>query len=449
MYKIVAQSFPNNEVRLTFSPTPSGRDPFAMPDSTDVLLQDESCDETEKNPPSSPLSLVPNPKLERSSAGFGSLPSKPTVFGLNAKRTLIRQGGAMEHVAPPEECLFLTGTLPGSTEDSFRAIAEWSGYIVHRLKAWVAKYVEAKLDFYSWEYQRRGALHLHYCLWVPDDHHRRVILAGFRAWWIEILHRVGDLSGTDMFRKNAQRTHLSDLSKVRAVAEVCRKSPARYLAKYLSKSASPTRGNARFFTPSRWWGTSRPLKALAARLTETIEVVEAGVNAVRRVWEDVNHMCDSSESVQYQFRHRVGIGETIVCYPKTNEDKSWLLLQIKSLMTMNQNHSQSKLPPPSQVLPTLKAAQVRFLEESLTTLPGTLTGLRNSLQAHLSWIQISTESSSQDILTKLLAIAANTSNLISTCQFSPLWTPRNRKRFDAWINCLEQCIEEVSINGWS
>ena len=209
MYKIVAQSFPNNEIRVTWSSLPHPRPP--APELSSDYEICTTC--TTVNPSSElnslpPLSLVPNSQTERSDAGFGRLPDKPPAFGLNAKRLLIRRGAAMEDVAPPAECLFLTGTLPGSTEDSYRSIAEWSSYIVHRLKSWIGNYARAKLDFYCWEYQKRGALHLHYCVWLPDAASRAHILRGFHGWWVDTLHTVGEKSGCDMFRKNRNKTHI-------------------------------------------------------------------------------------------------------------------------------------------------------------------------------------------------------------------------------------------------
>jgi hypothetical protein len=395
------------------------------------------------------LSLVPNSQSSRSSAGFGALPAKPTTFGINAKRQLLRHGGALEHHAPPEECLFLTGTLPGSTDDAFRSIAEWSGYIVHRLKSWIGNYAPQKFDFYCWEYQRRGALHLHYCVWIPDDYNRTIILDSFRDWWIQILHSVGEKCGTDLFRKNAAWTWLNDLSKVRAVAEVCRKSPARYLAKYLSKSASPSRGSARFFTPSRWWGTSRPLKAAAALLTQVIDIVESGVNSVRKIWESVSHFCDSSESVTYSYRHKVGIGETYVCYPNSPEDKDELLTCLKSLQMMKMEASTSTYQPPSVELRALKVAQMALLGELLTNSPNISMGLRNKLEGTLSWIVKLTPSTSPEPLSIVLAWAAVTSDIVSMCQFTSLWSQENRRKFGAWTDCLERNIERIADNGYT
>lgn len=448
MYRIVAQSFPNNEVRVTFSSIQGGRDPFSPEEIAKTIAPSESVEnaDLEAVPP---LSLVPNSKPERSHAGFGALPAKPTVFGVNAKRQLLRHGGALEHHAAPEECLFLTGTLPGSTEDSFRAIAEWSGYIVHRLKSWVAKYEASKFDFYCWEYQRRGALHLHYCVRISDDESRWRILAGFRDWWIQTLHRIGEKSNTDMFRKNENHTWLNDLSKVRAVAEICRKSPARYLAKYLSKSASPKKGNARVFAPSRWWGTSRALSAAAAALTTTETLIESGVQAVRKVWETVSHFCDSSESVTYSYRHKVGIGETYVCYPKSPEEKECLMQNLNSLQALKTMDSTFAAKLPSQELKTLKIQQVRWLEElSATSLPIT-TGLRNALNAHLSWIQNLTPTTSPEPVSTLLAWMANTSDIQSILAFTPLSTRQNRALLSGWLNCLDRNTNRVAEEGWS
>jgi hypothetical protein len=451
MYKILAQSFPNNEVRVTFSSTPGGRDPFLVAECSPVGSGADGIADynlSRDDEPLPPLSLVPNSQSSRSGAGYGRLPDKPTNFGTNAKRQLLRQGGALEHHAPPEQCLFLTGTLPGSTEDAFRALAEWSGYIVHRLKSWIGNYAPEKFDFYCWEYQKRGALHLHYCVWIPGDADRSMVLDSFRDWWISILHRIGERTGTDMFRKNANKTWLDDLSKVRAVAEVCRKSPARYLAKYLSKSASPSRGSARAFSPSRWWGTSRPLKKACELLTQTIEIVEAGCQVVRKVWESVSHVCDSSESVTYSYRHKVGIGETYVCYPKSPEEKECLLSNLNSMKTMNNIASISPSSPPSQELKALKVAQIRFLGESLQSYPNISTGLRATLENLLRWTQALTPSTSPEPLSILLTWTARISDLASMCQYTPLWNHENRRLLDGWLNCLERNIERVADEGW-
>lgn len=432
-----------------------GRDPFLIDEKLDsetpvnpVPVPVGSDDESGPNPSPSPLSLGPNSKTERSSTGYGSLPSKPTVFGLNAKRSLIRSGGALEKTAPTEETLFLTGTLPGSTEDSFRAIACYSAYIVNSLKAWIANYVPQKLDFYCWEYQKRGALHLHYAVWVPSDESRNHIIAAFHGWWVQILHRVGDMASVDMFRKNETHTWLTDTSKVRAVAEVCRKSVARYLAKYLSKSASPTRGSARAFSPSRWWGVSRPLKALTDSMTSVCEVIESGYHAVRGVWEKIKQICDSSESVSHSYRHKVGEGSTLVLFTKEQPEREQLWLELVSMRikVMEPSIGQSRLP--SAELRILRNKQMMWLRESLISLSPSFQGLRYALDANLNWISKITPSTSQEPLSVLLAWAARLSDIRSMCQFTPAMSHGKGREIQGWLDTLEWAIEDVAKNGW-
>jgi hypothetical protein len=456
MYRILAQQFPNNETRLTFSSIPNGKDPFECdptkdtcatvnPPPIDIVLSGLNSDQNQD----SPLSLVSNSKTERSSAGYGSLPEKPTKFGLNAKRTLIRAGGALEKTAPTEETLFLTGTLPGSTEDSFRAIAAYSGYIVNSLKAWIATYALQKLDFYCWELQKRGALHLHYAVHVPDDASRAYIIGAFHGWWVQILHRVGDMGNLDMFRKNSSKTWSGDTDKVRATAEVCRKSVARYLAKYLSKSATPSRGSARAFTPSRWWGVSRPLKALTDSLTSVCEVIEGGYHAVRRVWEELTHVCDSSESATYRYRHLFGEGSTVVMYTNEQAERESIWDKVISMQTGKQVLSTTQTRIPSEVLRAVRNKQVKFLRDSLTRLSPSFQGLRVSLEMSLNWTLKITPSTSAEPLSLLLAWAARLSDIRYMSRYTPAMTFREEREIGYWLDEIEWAIEEVSSNGWS
>ena len=445
MYRIVAQSFPNNEIRVTWSSLPHPKEP-----KSDVISSDDEIDEltppvnpsSEKKSPS-PLSLVPNSQTERADAGFGRLPDKAPAFGLNAKRNLIRRGAAMEGTAPPEECLFLTGTLPGSTEDSFRSIAEWSSYIVHRLKSWIGNYAAQKLDFYCWEYQKRGALHLHYCVWLPDSASRDHIHRGFHGWWVEILHKVGEKSGCDMFRKDSTKTHLGDTSKVRAVAEICRKSPARYLAKYLSKSATPLRGAARSFSPARWWGTSRPLKSLCDSLTQTIEIIEGGYHRIRVLWEQIHHACTSSDSVTYGYRHKVGSGHTLVSYPNSPEEKEWLLTDLRSFSPMAIITSHSPLTHPYETLKIVKVQQLKYFTHLLNDLPPTRQGLRSALTNLLNWITALTPSTSLEPLSNCLAWMAYIADMRYIFQ-STLGLPfGTMKLLDDWLDTMDTQINRL------
>lgn len=464
MFRILAHSYPNNEVRATLSALPShkpfryddddsapgsglpvAKNPNSVFDVTPPIALDHPPDDSGR-----PLylSLVPNSKPERNSAGYGLLPTKPTQFGVNAKRQLVRSGAALESEAPPHECLFLTGTLPGSTVDAFTAIAAYSGYIVNSLKAWIAKSTPQKLDFYCWEYQRRGALHLHYCCHIPNDADRLHIINEFRGWWISCLSRVGDRSNCDLFRKNSEWTWLSDLSKVRAVAEVCRKSPARYLAKYLSKSSTPTRGVARAFTPSRWWGTSRPLKKLLDSLTKTCEIIVSGYHAAISKMENVTAICDSSDGVTYKYPHTYGMGKTIVNYPSSKDENEnlWYSLQAQSIM--RQIDSSVQYVPPSESLKVMKIRLMDWSKHWSENLTDSHQGLKESLMEYWNMTSLIIPSQSTEPLNLLMFWAARTSDIRSLSRYTPALGRSDERMINQLLDLIEVCMKDVCDNGW-
>lgn len=356
MHRIIVHSYPNNEIRAVFcSMPPSKPIDYSQPEFTEPL---EPC---LKNPP---LSLGLNSKPVRSTVGYGSLPSKKTVFGLNAKRQIVRSGAAMEKsVSSPSECIFLTGTLPGSTPESFAAIASYSAYIVNNLKAWIAKRIPSKLDFYCWEYQKRGALHFHYCIHAPDSDARLHILDGFREWWINTLKRVGSLAGVDLFRKNDRYTHLQDLSKVRAVAEICRKSPSRYMAKYLSKTAGKLKGRAIFFTPSRWWGVSRPLKKILDSLSTTVEIMSGSYFSCVRKMQEIKQALESTEGLHHVYPHKYGMGETSLIYPANGTEFDLLLQELQSMSVISMQERRIAKGGMTQMIKPYKIRLLRWSSE--------------------------------------------------------------------------------------
>lgn len=452
MFNIKAVRYPNNEIRVVRSQSFTSRFKFEADEQGEIPCEILACDdyfeweEAKKN--SAPLSLAPNSKSQRSSAGYGELPVKPTVFGLNAKRQLVRSGAAMEKTVEPSECLFLTGTLPGSTEAAFSAIAAYSGYIVNSLKSWIANYVSSKLDFYCWEYQKRGALHLHYCVHVPEEGHREFIMGGFKDWWISMLSRVGERSNTDLFRKSATKTHLSDTSKVRAVAEVVRKSVARYLAKYLSKSASPKRGPGRFFTPSRWWGTSRPLKALLEKLTDEVEILEGGYFPVITRWEDIRAVVDSSESVTYVYPHMFGVGQTCLSYPATPEENESLWSKLVSMGVLMKVNVTKESIIPSKDLRALRDEIHALVSGCLPDLSESYQGLKASSETYLNMMMSLTPSTSEQPLSILLKWAAQTSEYRSLLPFTPLGSKKILKTLDRLLDVLDISLKLVCDNGW-
>lgn len=317
MLSIKIARYPNNEIRLRLAPL----------GNKGGFVSHESHDETQVKRAESPnLTLVSNSKLSKTEQkcllkpGYGGQ-CKRTKFGIYAKRTLLRVGGAIDKFDPNSgNGVFLTGTLPGSTHAAKRTIADWSAYIVHRLKAWIAKYVKAKLDFYVWELQKRGALHLHYYLYVPDPIARKRILAGFKAQWIKLLENVCAKSGVDVFKKTAAFSHRGKFDNIQAYAQEVTKSVAAYLAKYCSKEASkPNSKVTSGYYPSRWWGASRPLLALLREMTHTTEVLFASYPKARSKYEEFNSLLEQHSIKGYRYGDKVGFGLNHVFYYRSED----------------------------------------------------------------------------------------------------------------------------------
>jgi len=328
LFNLVSEGFPGGEVRVRIFPVPGVRGEASRNICT---TRREECDHTKLpeedpsqkvsgdtktsgNPSSGHPPLVRGDELETEheslKSGFGLLP-RVTRFTRRASRTLKRVGAAFDVFCPREECLFLTGTLPGSTDGAFRSIAEWSGYIVHRLKAWVAKRQEAKMDFYCWEWQKRGALHLHYVVHLPDRHCREEVRRGFHAEWVSLLESVSVRSGNDLFARGDGRTWAGATHKVRATAEVVRKSVARYMGKYLSKASGSTLSG---YCPSRWWGASREacdkLEALTVRRSQEF-LSKAKAQAL---YDNLCRFLEATSEKGYLYRSPVGEGRSGVFF---------------------------------------------------------------------------------------------------------------------------------------
>lgn len=264
-------------------------------------------------------------------AGYGCL-GRSSAFSNLSRRTLLRAGAAMQRGHPANECLFLTTTIPGSTSASFRAIAEWSGFAVQRLKAWIGKRVKENLSLYVWEWQRRGALHLHYVVHVENPDLRQYIQENLQAQWIRILDAISCNSGVDVYAKSAGFTHSANKSVVQCRAEVCKYSIAGYLAKYLGKGSNSTSVPSRLkFTPSRWYGVSRPLHALIRKYSRTTEQVFGRLRDALVAHEDCLSLLQSQSVKSYLYRHGCTQFRTLVAYFSEKETNSiWSTLTMEN-----------------------------------------------------------------------------------------------------------------------
>lgn len=337
MHIIKYAKYPNNEIRATHYYKAAPKEPQGDDAVTSNVTSEFSC---ASEPEAEGLSGATPPLTlgENSDSGIRSLPFKRTKFGLNAKRTLLRTGGAYDTLSTnPADFVFLTGTLPGNTPAAFHAMAEYSSYIAESLGHWLQRTVESKYYFYVWELQKRGALHFHYCVYCPRVEVREKILLGFKPKWTALLDDISARSGTCMWEGNSGTCWLDRYGTLQAYAQEVHTSVAAYLSGYLGGGKDKhVQDDSSPYYPRRWWGYSRASSTLLESLTE--EVVSEHNNyrgaalEMKVFYETVSH--DTPHSHHYP--HKVGIGSTVVSYhPEDKGVSIWrglqpMLYQLKS-----------------------------------------------------------------------------------------------------------------------
>lgn len=211
------------------------------------------------------------PKLP--SRGYGLLP-RPCIFTSRSKDTIYQSGGALDKENCPS--IFLTGTLPASTPAAYEVLAMYSSYILNRIKTKISQIAARRgCEYYYlsvWEYQQRGALHLHICLSSPCEDFLQENLLLWKIYWIKMLKKVEELSSVPLL--SAPDGYQFSFDQIQAPAQKTISGVTSYLAKYLSKDSSKNirssvnssrSGRSTFFSPGRWFSKSRNIKALIDR----------------------------------------------------------------------------------------------------------------------------------------------------------------------------------------
>ena len=177
-------------------------------------------------------------------------------------------GAAMEmNMLEPSFCHVTTLTLPSDTKEAFECLAAYSGYAVNRLFQPIRRdYADCNKWFFVWEYQKRGALHLH----IAHYHHCKIIGAAIGEkileTWHNILCDISENSGICLFTaKQGDRCTLRKNHQHQT--QPMRKSVAGYFSKYASKAGQKEENNyvrkfSQMYPPSRFWGCSKQIKMI-------------------------------------------------------------------------------------------------------------------------------------------------------------------------------------------
>lgn len=222
-------------------------------------------------PESAPRGLVLNlttRKLKKP-AGFSWLDTvnKARRFGTLQRRAILRSGAVMSRLYPEKNQTWeVTLTLPGSTMQAKKCLASHTSWLMNRLLQVVRDFKKKhKIDisnFYVWEWQKRGALHLHMALGCEDALITEECARAIKTKWFNLLVELGELTDVDMFAKSSTFTWKNQPSAWQSHCMPIEKNLAAYFAKYASKdkdSGMPKNGSPVLFYPTTWWGRSRDL----------------------------------------------------------------------------------------------------------------------------------------------------------------------------------------------
>ena len=206
--------------------------------------------------------------------GYGGLTRK-TILTRHAGRVLFECGAISERHCGITGA-FLTGTVAGSTKVALQTVANYSAWLIERVRKWVKHHVNQRAHVFGvWEPQKRGALHLHLCGSSLDVDGIAYLLHMFHDYWRALLIKLSNKSGVDLFKKNNSKTWLEDTSKPWTGAGWLRSSPAKYLAKYCGKNARKEVASAVYY-PSSWLTVDYATKREA--VGERVRVICGGVS---------------------------------------------------------------------------------------------------------------------------------------------------------------------------
>lgn len=297
-----------NRARVSYRYRPSGEHkyrllalrPLAKPMGARLVYSDEVQERSLQRRGDSPRS------------GFGATP-KQTRFGKLAKER-VRDACAILDKTFGERCLFTTGTIPGSTRESFLAVAQWSGYLVQTLKQWLADNFVKVRAVYVWEFQKRGALHLHCCFGASNKRELERLRIAWHDRWCELLERVCEKSGVDVFAREDGHTWRYLSEYVRTDSQWVKNSVGRYLSKYLSKQAASV-ADSGFWCPSRWWGVDNWLRAETLRQTICVLSKVQPYMVAKKMFEELTVALSLISEKFYGWKNRYNPFErTCVCF---------------------------------------------------------------------------------------------------------------------------------------
>lgn len=236
----------------------------------------------------------------------------------------VRESGAAISIVCGGDMRFaheVTLTLPANTQEAFTALAAYSGYAINRLFQPIRRrYSDDCLWFFVWEYQKRGALHLHLCIYHPDETEGMFICTQLIEQWHKILEDISVLADTCMFTAKQKDRCTIRLSHQHHTAPI-KKDVAAYFSKYAGKTESKESWYIQKYPVSRFWGSSRSVKRIVKENSLRLDYDYQGnyVEADRRQADIIEKILENGTIVScstYNFCVSSPSIATVKKYPK-------------------------------------------------------------------------------------------------------------------------------------
>lgn len=231
--------YPNNEIRLTQG---AGNNPFRIDERRD------------SRPPRPPLDIPSQPSQAKPRKEYRRHP-----LSNKARHKILHFGGLFDH-SDKKRQLFLTGTLPGSSDSSLEAFTALSPYVGKLVQTYLPRALSIGAKelryLWVWELQARGALHLHIAIELPSVELAQQLRLKWKGIWVSVLRAAASKASCDLFERRYGGTWASRPDIWQSDAEPVRKSIARYISKYQGKGS---KGEEKYF-PKRWYGVSVRLR---------------------------------------------------------------------------------------------------------------------------------------------------------------------------------------------
>jgi hypothetical protein len=225
--------------------------------------------------------------------GFASCKvSQPKKFGAKQGHKIRESGAALDILCngDPSKARVVTLTLAGDTPQSKKALAAYSGYAVNRIFQVIRRdYPECNNWFFVWEYQKRGALHLHIAIYHDDKEISKEIGDSLMEVWHKVLIDIGLKANCCMFTsKKKDRCTIRSLHQ--NVNQEMKKSCGGYFSKYASKGEDGKEREkmerwSKMYSPSRFWGSSQTIKNIVKENSFSFNLEMLNGSEVMEVYE--------------------------------------------------------------------------------------------------------------------------------------------------------------------